>query len=352
VRILLYTGKGGAGKTTIAAATAVRCAETNRRTLLVGGDGSQSLADCLNSPLTDEPQEVGPNLWAQEIDPLERLERSWPRIEALLGGCVSDSISGTAVEELTMAPGLSDLLRLLAFKEQCDRDAYDVIVVDLGSSLSALQLLAYPEGAAWWIGRLSSQKGAALSSVAEQAASLAEALADFRHTLGDAAECSVRLVTTADQLALRETKRALTFISLYGYNVDAVVLNRQRNVPRPLAEAFSAWPILCTTWYDRDVIGQSLLSQMALDLFPVPNDPASVLISGPAQRLSRAEEGYVLSLKLPFVEEDDIELLQHSGQLILQVGRVRRVIQLPDPVDALSAADAVLDDGCLEVHFR
>ena len=95
MRILLYTGKGGAGKTTIAAATAVRCAETNRRTLLVGGDGSQSLADCLNSPLTDEPQEVGPNLWAQEIDPLERLERSWPRIEALLGGCVSDSISGT-----------------------------------------------------------------------------------------------------------------------------------------------------------------------------------------------------------------------------------------------------------------
>ena len=157
---------------------------------------------------------------------------------------------------------------------------------------------------------------------------------------------------TAEQLALRESKRVLTFLSLYGFNVDAVVLNRQKYVPPSVADAFAAWPILCLTLYDRDVIGVKLLSEMARALFPAPDDPAGVMVRGPAQRLSREAEGYVLNLKLPFVNEDDIDLLQHNGQLILQVGRIRRVIPLPSPVDSLSAADAVLEEGVLAIRFE
>ncbi len=350
MRILLYTGKGGAGKTTVAAATAVRCAESDRRTLLVGGDASQNLADCLNCPLSDEPQEVAENLWAQEIDPLERLERFWPRIESVLGESVSPGICGSAPEELTVAPGLTDVFRLLAIKEQCDHDDYDVMVVDLGSSLGALQLLAYPEAAAWWAGRL--VDGAAPGVLAHQVDSLAEQLAELRRALGEASRSSVRLVTTAEHLALRESQRTLTFVSLYGYNVDALVLNRQRIVPRSVAATFAAWPILALSPYDRDVVGHALLSELAHELFPRAEDASAVLIGGPAQRLNRTEDAYVLSLRLPFVQEDDVDVLQHSGQLIVQVGRMRRVIQLPEPVDALSAVDAVLEEGCLEVHFR
>ena len=330
----------------------MRCAESNRRTLIVGGDGSQTLADCLNSPLTDEPQELAANLWGQEIDPLERLERFWPRIEPLLGESVAPGVCGTAPEELTIAPGVSDLLRLMALKEHCDSDAYDVIVVDLGSSLSALQLLAYPEGAAWWVDRLLGEGPSGGSLLAQHMDSLAEALSDLRRTLGDAGQSSVRVVTTQEQLALRETKRTLTFLSLYGYNVDAVVLNRQKSIPKSVADTFGAWPVLGVTLYDRDVIGHELLSEMAQALFPQAEDASAVLTGGPAQRLSRTDDGYVLSLRLPFVQEDDIDVLQHSGQLILQVGRVRRVIQLPQPVDALGAVDAVLEEGRLEIHFR
>ena len=316
----------------------------------MGCDASQSLADCLNMPLSDKPLQVATNLWAQEVDSLERLERFWPAVEPVLGQVFNKGVVGVVPEELSLLPGLSDLLRLLALKEQCDSGAYEVVVADLGSSLAALQLLSYPEGAAWWADRLIGESSTA-GELAQQVDSLAEALSDLRHTLGDSSQTSVRLVMTAEQLALRETKRVLTFLSLYGFNIDAVVLNRQKYVPRSVADAFSAWPILCVTLYDRDIIGLKLLSEMARALFPSPDDPADIMVRGPAQRLSRSGEGYVLSLKLPFVGEDDIDLLQHNGQLILQVGRIRRVIPLPSPVDALSAADAVLEEGMLEIHF-
>jgi arsenite-transporting ATPase len=351
LRILLYTGKGGAGKTTIAAATAVRCAEEHRRTLILGADTSQSLADCLNSPLTDEPLQVAPDLWAQEIDPLGRLEQYWPNVEPLLGATFSREVLGTAIEELILGPGMADVIRLLALKEQCDSEAYDVIVVDLGSSLTALQLLSYPEGTAWWVDRLlgASSPDNQLVPLVEH---VAENLAGLRALLGDGDEASVRLVTTSELLALRETRRSLTFINLYGYNVDALILNRQKNIPRSVADTFAAWPVLGLTLYDRDVIGRNLLSEMGLALFPPPADPAAVLLGGQVQRLARGSNGYVLSLRLPFVHEDDIDVLQHHGQLILQIGSMRRVLHLPPPVDQLNAADAVLEEGTLEVHFR
>lgn len=317
----------------------------------MGCDASQSLADCLNMPLTDDPVEVAPNLWAQEVDPLERLERYWPAIEQVLAQTFDKRISSVVSEELSLIPGLSDLLRLLSIKEHCDAGEYEVLVVDPGPSLSALQLLSYPEGAAWWVDRLLGDDGAA-DPLAAGADSLAESLSDLRRTLGDADQTSVRLVMTAEQLALRETKRVLTFLSLYGFNVDALVLNRQKYVPPSVADAFAAWPVLCVTLYDRDIIGIKLLAEMSHALFPPSEDPASIMVRGPAQRLSRTGDGYVLSLKLPFVGEDDIDLMQHNGELILQVGRVRRVIPLPSPVDALGAADAVLEEGVLEIRFE
>ncbi len=353
MRILLYTGKGGAGKTTVAAATAVRCAEGNKRTLIVATDASQSLADCLNSPLTDEPSELAPNLWAQEIDPLVRLERVWPIVEPLLCQSFGANLNGTALEQLTLAPGLGDVIRLLALQQHCEDNAYDVMVVDAGASLSALQMLGQPESTAWWLNRLfgTATQPAALE-LADKATRLADSLRSLRATLGDGAECSVRVVMSPEQLALRESQRALTFANLYGYNVDAIILNRQKRVPRSIAETFGAWPILCVTMYDRDVVGYKLLGEMALAIFPPPMDPADVLMTGQAERMSRDGDGYLLSIKLPFIHEDDIDLLQHHGELILQVGRMRRVLQLPPALEGLQAADAVLEEGTLEIHFR
>ncbi|MGH2363034.1 MAG: ArsA family ATPase [Chloroflexota bacterium] len=351
MRILLYTGKGGAGKTTIAAATAVRCAESHKRTLLVGTDASQGLADCLNSPLTDEPAELAPNLWAQEIDPLLRLERSWPDLEPLLCQAFGVDFEGTASEELTLAPGLADFMRLLALQEHCDQGEYDVLVVDAGSSVFALQLLGHLEGLGWWLQRLLARESS-VGELAALGAGLCEGLARLRAMLMDGAECSLRVVMSPEQLALRESKRALTFASLYGYNVDALVLNRQKRVPRPVADTFTAWPILCATLYDRDVVGHKLLSELALALFPPPMDAADVLVRGQAERLSRDDAGYLLSIKLPFVHEDDIDLLQHKSELILQVGRMRRVLQLPPALEGLQAADAILEEGTLEIHFH
>ncbi|MDE3075376.1 MAG: ArsA family ATPase [Chloroflexota bacterium] len=352
MRILLYTGKGGAGKTTIAAATAVRCAESNKRTLVVGTDSSQSLADCLNSPLTDEPAEIAPNLWAQEIDPLDRLEKLWPALEPMLCDGLGGKLSGTALEELTLGPGVGDVIRLLALKQHCDENAYDVLIWDAGASQSALQLLGYPESASWWLQRLFCGKEEQGLALEDSTGILGDQLTRLRAALADGAECSIRVVMAPEQLGLRETQRAVTFASLYGYNVDAVIVNRQKRIPRNIAEMFAAWPILYVTLYDRDVVGHKLLSEMALALFPPPMDPADVFMSGQAERLSRDGQGYVLSIKLPFVHEDDIDLLQHRTELILQVGRMRRVLQLPSALEGLQAADAVLEEGTLEVHFR
>ncbi|MBV8086821.1 MAG: ArsA family ATPase, partial [Chloroflexi bacterium] len=318
----------------------------------LGCDASQSLADCLNSALSDEPLQVAPYLTAQEVDPLGRLEGFWTSLEPLLGATFSREVLGTATEELILAPGMADVVRLLALKQACDSGAYDVIVVDLGSSLTALQLLSYPEGTAWWVDRLLGTSPGEDNPLLPLVDLLAENLAGLRTQLGDADEASVRLVTTGELLALRETQRSLTFVNLYGYNVDALILNRQKNIPRSVADTFAAWPILCLTLYDRDIIGRNLLSEMALALFPPPAEPDAVLMAGQVQRLTKASNGYVLSLRLPFVHEDDIDVLQHHGQLILQIGSMRRVLRLPSPVDQLNAADAVLEEGTLEVHFR
>ncbi|MGH2520682.1 MAG: ArsA family ATPase, partial [Chloroflexota bacterium] len=291
MRILLYTGKGGAGKTTIAAATAVRCAEMGRRTLILASDASQSLADCLNSPIGDDPLEVAPGLWAQEVDPLERLEQSWPRVAPSLASAFQSEMTETALEELTLAPGLGDVIRLLALKDACeDEKRYDVVVVDLGSSLAALELLAYPESTGWWAGRLLS--GSRSSSLAKTLEHIAEGLAELRIRL-ESEESSVRIVTTSERLALRETERALTFVSLHGYNIDALVINRQKRVPRPIREALGAWPILTLRSYDREIVGLGLLSDAALALYPPAIDPADVLLPGPAQQLTRDSEGYL-----------------------------------------------------------
>ncbi|MHB8619314.1 MAG: ArsA family ATPase [Chloroflexota bacterium] len=351
MRMLVYTGKGGTGKTTVAAATAVRCADGGAKTLLIGSDTSQSLADCLNSPLSDEPAQVAANLWAQEIDPLVRLERLWPTLEPLLGDSLGVDMAGTAVEELALAPGVGDLLRLLALKQHCDEDAYDVVVVDAGSSTDALQLLSYPEGTDWWLPRLL-PGGQPEGPLARGVDNLAARLRELRSFMGDGTSCSIRLIMTAEQLCVRETQRALTFANLFGYNVDAIVLNRQRRVPRTVADTFAAWPMLSAVLYDREVVGEKLLGEMALALFPPPMDPAEVMMSGQAQRLARADDGYLLTLKLPFVHEDDIDVLQHHSQLIVQVGRMRRVLPLPPALQGLQAADAVLEEGTLEIHFQ
>jgi arsenite-transporting ATPase len=384
MRILFYTGKGGVGKTSVAAATALRCAQTGYRTLVLSTDAAHSLGDSLDVELRAEPVQVADNLWAQEINTLHELENSWGPVSRYLADLLAwQGMQDITQGELSVIPGSEELFSLLQIKRHYEADVFDVLVVDAAPTGETLRLLSLPDVMRWWITRLLpgvrkvlklvrpvvqrvTSAPIASDDVLEAVGRATQALADVCAILSNREVTTARIVLNLEKMVIREAQRSLTYLSLFGYAVDAVVVNRvlpdsvdahfatwrdmQREYAGEVQALFQPLPILTAPHFSREIVGLELLDTLATHLF-ADGDPARFLYQGPHQRVERTTEGFDLLVPLPFASDDQIHLAQRDDELLISVGWHRHTVVLPQSLARLHANDAVFEEELLRVSF-
>lgn len=378
-RTILYTGAGGAGKTSVAAATARRLASRGRRTLVLSAAPGGGLADVLALELGDGPNAIGENLWAQQVSARDELERQWGAAQGWLGDLLARrGIDRITAAELSVPPGADELFSLLELRRCHASGEYDAIVVDCAAGAETLRLLAFPEAARWWLEKALPQRSAQIAAARPFAKALPDeaVLGDvqrlLRHLIAmnellrDHERVSVRLVATPDAVALDETRRTFTALALHGFLTDAVVLNRAlpaeagpyfehwraRQAER-LEEAIGAFapvPVLRAPLLPEEVAGAAALDRLAHEVF-ADGDPGALMHRGVAQEVVLGAREAELRLGLPFAHKAGIDV-KHSGlDLIVRVDGHRRTIALPPALADYRPAGARFEDGMLRVLF-
>ena len=390
MRVLLFTGKGGVGKTTTAAGTAVLSGRAGLRTLVLSTDAAHSLADAFAVPVGAEPVEVEAGCWVQQVDSQRRFERSWTEIQDYLRSVLdATGVDPIAAEELTVLPGAEEVLALLELRDQVASDRWDVVVVDCAPTAETLRLLALPEALSWYVDRVLPRQRrvvTAMRPVLSRAAGvpmpgghvfdalerLHADLADVRAVL-TGPDTSARLVLTPERVVLAEARRALTTLSLYGYAVDGVVANRvfpdppasdgagdawqqgwvraQHEVLAEIDESFAPLPVWRAAYGTGEPVGADALAAVASALY-AGGDPLARHQGPEPLALERRGGAVQLALPLPFASRDDVDLARHGDDLVVTVGSYRRVITLPNTLRRSAVAGARLSAGRLRVRFE
>ena len=386
-RILLYTGKGGVGKTSIAAATALLSAKRGNRTIVLSTDIAHSLADAFDLPLGPEPMQIAEHLWAQEPDVYFNIARYWKTIQAYMTELFSwRGLDEVMAEEMTVLPGMDELGNLLWIADHYESGLYDVIVVDAAPTGETLRLLSLPEASRWWveriapIGRRVSRLGRPMiervlgvpiprDEVFAAAERLLARLDKVHHLLADPERSSVRIVLAPEKMSIAEAQRSFTYFHLFGYPSDLVVVNRvlpadlagdgsfgglrrTQQSYLPLVEAqFAPVPVRSVPQFDREMIGAENLVEIGRELFG-EGDPTEFLYRGRPYRVRKVNGDHVLEVALPFTERDDVQLARNGDEIILQVGTWRRTIMLPRALVDAPTNSAKMEDGVLRIRFQ
>ncbi|MGQ0846071.1 MAG: ArsA family ATPase [Sporichthyaceae bacterium] len=391
-RVLLFTGKGGVGKTTAAAATATAAAAAGHKTLVLSTDAAHSLSDALAVTAGGEPTEAGPNLWVQQVDAQATFERTWVEIRTyLLSVLDSAGVDPIEAEELTVLPGAEEVLALLEVRDQVGSGRWDVVVVDCAPTAETLRLLALPDALNWYMDRIfpiERRMVRALRPVLGRVAGvpmprdgvfdaverLHGELAAVRAVLTDPAT-SVRLVLTPEAVVVAEARRTLTSLSLYGYRTDAVIANRvfpaegadewrmgwvraQTAMLGEVAASFAGLPILRAPYRSSEPVGAAELADFAsalyADLPPRPQgapDPCAVLAESEPMTIRHVGDRYVLSLALPLADKNAMDLRRKGEELVLTVAGHRRQLALPSLLGRRAVLGAEMVANRLEISF-
>ena len=406
MRVILFTGKGGVGKTTTAAATAVRAARSGVKTLVMSTDAAHSLGDALDVDLSGPaqrdsaeqarsgPVEVEPGLSALQISAPHSLDSSWRVVQdyllSVLGTLGIDSV---VAEELTSLPGADEIAALLELRAQVEYGPWDLVVVDCAPTAETLRLLALPEALAWHLDRLlPAQRGlirslrpaaAAAAGVPLPAPEVLEVVWGWHRHLREVQRLltgdltSVRLVLTPERVVIAESRRTWTSLSLYGFVVDAVVVNRvfpdaaeeagtgepdawrsswntaQRTGLVEVRDSFAGLPVIVSPYLPREPIGPDALDELGLAQDP-EGAYAGDLLTPVAHRgltVTRTDEGFTLSLPLPLVSASDVGLQRRDDELLVAVQDHRRVLTLPAALQRCVVKGASVREGQLRVRF-
>ncbi len=385
MRVILFTGKGGVGKTTVAAATAVRAAAAGKRTLVMSTDPAHSLADSFEIAMGNEPSLIAPNLWAQQIDAQERLEDNWREIQdymvQLMNWAGTETIQA---EELTVIPGLDEIFALIDVKTHVESGKYDCLVVDCAPTAETLRLLSLPEIMNWYIERIfpverkvvkvvrplvsrMTSLPIAGDQVFDAVERLHRNLDAVKVILTDEKVSSVRLVLNPEKMVINEARRTYTYLGLFGYRVDAVVVNRvlPADVTDPyfgkwkdiqaehlatVHESFEPVPILTARLFDREMIGIPLLGDMGDEVYG-DRDASSVLYVDDPIRIRKEGNGYILRMRLPFVSREDLDIHRRGEELYVRVGSYKRNLILPQTLKRMVVREANFAGDHLEIVF-
>ena len=387
MRTILYTGKGGVGKTSVAAATALKASLAGKKVLVMSTDPAHSLADVFDTEIGQEPKEITPGLWAQEMDHTSMIEENWSEIQGYMTTLFEWQGADTlAAEELAMLPGMDELFGLLMVRRHNQEGRYDALILDAAPTGETLKLLSLPDHMNWYVEKIFPIQRRAAKLVrpfASRAKSLPplpedsvfaagqrfyEAIASVEEILTDRESASVRLVLNAEKMVIAEARRAYTYLNLYDYGVDALVVNRllpksvsdpyfarwhdaQARHMRTIKESFDPIPILTARLFDREMFGLEALSALAEDVFEEA-EPLEVLFRGATHDIVKNGGGYDVVFHLPLAQKRNVDLSKKGAELLVKVGNYRRSILLPDALARLSAAGASFEGGTLKVRLK
>ncbi|MDQ1631701.1 MAG: arsenite/tail-anchored protein-transporting ATPase [Frankiaceae bacterium] len=383
MQVLLFTGKGGVGKTTAAAATGALAASQGVKTLVISTDPAHSLADALGVRLGSEPIEIEPGLSAQQVDAQERFERTWREVQGyLLSALEKVGVDPLEAEELTVLPGADEVLALLAVREQIESGRYDLVIVDCAPTAETLRLLSLPDALSWYMKRIWPVERRVVRSlrpvlnrvtsvpmptdvVFDAVERLHAELAAVRAVLADAEQTAVRLVLTPEAVVVAEARRTMTTLSLYGYRVDAVLANRiippgdpwrdrwakaQEVQLAEVEESFAPLPVLRVPYQAAEPVGLEALVEVGRAAYG-DLDPTGLPPQGEPMDVQRTADGFTLSIPLPFAEKDQLDLSRRGDELVVTVASWRRLLTLPSALRRCDVTGAHLVDGRLLVDF-
>ena len=385
MRIILHTGKGGVGKTTISAATALGAAARGHHTLIVSTDAAHSLSDSLETSIGHEVRRIGPNLWAQEIDALYQLEKYWGVLRRYVASVMrAHGLDDVVAEELANLPGMEEIASLMQLTALAREGRFDVIIVDCAPTGETMQLLSFPEIARWWLEKLFPIQRAVVrvtrpvvqrfieiplptDEVFQAVKDLILNVDEMRGVLADPAVTSMRIVLNLEKMVIKEAQRAYTYFSLFGYGADAAIVNRvfpqdadgrflrpwveaQQRYRAMVREGFAPLPILELPLGEHEIVGRKSLLEAARALFG-DRDPTTRLYVDTPQRIQRREGRYVLSLAAPFVEKGAVDISQKGPDLVVRIGDYKRNLALPRTLASLVATSARVEDHRLLITF-
>jgi arsenite-transporting ATPase len=389
MRVIVHTGKGGVGKTSISAATALRCAEMGLKTIVISTDTAHSLADSLEKKIGPEPVEIYPNLWAQEVDARYSMEKYWGKFQEYMVAVFSkQGIDDIVAEEVTILPGLEEGAHLLWINRYFEENFYDVLIVDAAPTAETLRLLSLPDVTRWWvmrvlsltrgIGRVMRPIGRIMGRSApvvpddeawNQVKVLFDTLDKVRDLMTNPEVTSIRLVVNPEKMVIKETQRTYTYLNLYGYATDAIMCNRiiPDDVTDPyftmwktnqkenidfISEAFGGLPILKVPLFGGEVTGLDKLRKLG-DILYGDKNPVEQMFAGKTHTIEKDEQdgNYSLRVPLPFADKSDMDLYRSRDELTLRVGPYRRNIVLPYALWDLEIADAKFEESTLLIRF-
>src|SRR6201982_3214798 len=393
MRILMFTGKGGVGKTSLAAATGIKLAALNHRTLVMSIDPAHSLGDSfdLETDLfhlqTSDPLQVGDRLWIQELNIQKEIKRHWQEISAYVTSVLrTTGISGVEAEELAILPGMEELSAMMYVNQYRREQRYDVIVLDAAPTAESMRFISMPTTLDWYMKHIFPFQRSFLKAVRRIANRVApfELPADsyflnIRDLFGklegvdeimeDPHTTSVRLVTNPEKMVLRETQRAFVYFSLHGLTVDTVIVNRvlppeirdawfnewhssHNNVSREIEEYFAPVPVRRVPLFAHEVLGKQRLQDLAKVLYAKGEDPSAVTQTEKPYGFGERDGKYEVRLRLPFATKGDIALFKKGDELVVEVGTLRRHIGMPRSMATLVPARARLENQILTVEMK
>jgi arsenite-transporting ATPase len=385
MRILLFTGKGGVGKTTIAAATAVRAAKNGHRTLIISTDPAHSLADSFDVQLEDQVSEIRKNLWAEQIDAQSRLEANWRDIQEYIISFLNwAGIDAIEAEELSVIPGLDEIFSLTDVKRHVESGRFDLLVIDCAPTAETLRLLSLPDVMNWYIERIFPVERKVVNTIrpiltrittmpiAEDrifaaVERLHRNLEGVGKILRDEERSSVRLVVNPEKMVIAEARRTYTYLSLFGYRVDAIVANRiipgdvtdpyfgkwkeiQNEHLATIRESFQPVPVLTARLFEQEMVGFDLLTRMGEDVYEDADETKVLHLDEPI-RVQKRGPWYVLSLQLPFIDRENLDIHRKAEELVVRVGSYKRTLILPHALQRLEVREARFVEDRLELRF-
>ena len=374
------------GKSTLAAATALLSAKKGYKTLAISTDAAHSLSDSFEAQLSNEPKRIAPNLYGQEINSLEEIEKKWGEIKTYLTELfASQGVESIEAGEMSIFPGMEELFSLMEIRNYNQKSDFEVVIVDCAPTGDTLRLLSAPEITNWYLKHIFPIQRTAAKAIRPVASRilpfpfpedrifealkrLTTQLAEMKEILEDSRKTTIRLVINPEKMVVKEAQRAFTFFNLFNYAVDLVIVNRvipaevqdiyfekwkaiQASYQQLIKECFSPLPIIPLELFSQEIVGLKLLAEVANKVYGT-KDPTQIFFNQKPMAIKKADGGFDLFLRLPFVEKKDLGLFQKGEELFVRVGNYKRNILLPQTLLSYSIKEAKFEEERLRISFR